>query len=189
MFWPAALAARSQAAMSTTDRARIPMPAAWTALFDQSALKNEAAGSSIGSPTYWRRDGAVDDRGQRPVAGQAVGEAGQAALAVDPDEEELSVAHDPGAELDGHRELVQDRRGADPDDPVDVGHGHALDGRRHAVRYPSSHMMVWPVTSSEASLARKMAAPMSSRGRPSRGRSMRALMKSAVSDVAARPGA
>ena len=53
----------------------------------------------------------------------------------------------------------------------------------HAVRYPSSHMIVWPVTSSEASLARKIAAPMSSRGRPSRGRSMRALMKSAVIDV------
>ena len=121
MLWPAAFAARSQAATSTTDRARIPMPAAWTALFAQSALKKSRSGSSTGSPTYCGRDRAVDDRGQRAVARQAVGEAGEAALGVDADEEELAVAHDPRAELDGHREVVQDRRGADADDAVDVG--------------------------------------------------------------------
>ena len=63
MLWPAALAARSHAAQSTTDSARIPMPAAWTALLDQSALKKSRSGSSTGSPDVLGRDGAVDDRG------------------------------------------------------------------------------------------------------------------------------
>ena len=83
-----------------------------------------------------RRDRAVDDLRQRAVARQAVGEPGQAALALHAHQEELPVAHDPGAEHDGHRELVEDPRRADAHDAIDVRRG------AHAVRYPSSHMMV-----------------------------------------------
>ena len=101
----------------------MPMPAACTALLDQSALKNEASGSADVLAQVLGGDGPIDDGRQRPITGQAVGEAGQAALGVDAHEAELPVAHDPGAEHDGHLELVQDGGGADPDDPVDVGHG------------------------------------------------------------------
>jgi hypothetical protein len=38
--------------MSTTDSARMPMPAACTALFVQRAAWNSRSGSSIGCPTY-----------------------------------------------------------------------------------------------------------------------------------------
>ena len=51
MLWPVAFAARSQMAQSVTDRARMPMPAAWTALLAHSALWNRRSGSSNGSPT------------------------------------------------------------------------------------------------------------------------------------------
>ncbi len=100
----------------------MPMPAAWTALFAHSALKNRRSGSATGSTDVLWCDGAVDDRRQRAVTRQAIGEAGQAALGIDADQEELPVTHDPGAEDDGHLELVQDGRGADTHDAVDIRH-------------------------------------------------------------------
>ena len=116
----------------------------------------------------------VDDYGEqgRP-ARQAEGEPGGPALRVDAHQEELPVTHDPGAEHDRHRELVKDRRGADPDNIDRRLSDHFTLESPYAVRYPSSHMIVWPVTSSAASLARKMAAPMApaaSQARPEHAR-------------------
>ena len=83
---------------------------------------------------------------------------------------ELAVAHDPRPEVDRDGQPMEDRGDADPSDPV----GRAVAGV-HAVRYPSSHMSVCPVTSSEASLARKMIAPLRSVSLASRPSWVRAL--------------